>query len=74
MKTRMKIYTILLILAALFIASQAMAESAEMPVTVTIINCVDYPEDERCIRLNEIEPAAGVAEWTPEEQDMEHKE
>lgn len=76
MKTRMKIYAIISAAAVLYIGWNCMAHGAEaeIPVTVTVINCLDYPDDERCRKftedLNEIAPDAGdyhPPEWTPDQ-------
>lgn len=77
MKTRMKIYAIISAAAVLYIGWNcipAHGAEAEIPVTVTVINCLDYPDDERCRKftedLNEIAPDAGdyhPPEWTPDQ-------
>lgn len=44
----------------LFMAAKAGAETVSMPVTVTIINCVDTPDHPRCVMvLNGISPESG---------------
>lgn len=73
-------YTLLLLICVVltFPIPDAHGAEAEIPVTVTVINCLDSPDDERCRKftqnLNEIAPDAGdyhPPEWTSEEEKQE---
>lgn len=63
MKTRLKIYALIAAMAALYIGWHCLpahGAEAEIPVTVTVINCLDPEPDPRCAELlGQIEPAGG---------------